>query len=134
MRSVIFQVALDVLKENIKDEDTLAAIPSGALLNYLSRTPQSTNALYINPVSIELTGENHFLDNLKQQPPSYIAIVYHDFYEFEYRFFGKDYRMNIYQWILGNYDSFKVIGKDPVKGEGFGIHLYKLKSTALAPS
>jgi hypothetical protein len=128
MRSIIFQVTLDTLKDNIKTGETLTTIPSGALLNYLTRTPKSTNTIYINPVSIKLAGEDHMLSNLKEQLPSYIAIVYHDFYEFEYRFFGKDYGNAIYQWILKDYDSFKLIGKDPVKGEGFGIHLYKLRS------
>jgi len=63
---------------------------------------------------------------------AYIAIVYHDLLKFGYRFFGKDFRKDIYQWISEDYASFKLIGKDPVKGEGFGIHLYKLKTAAPA--
>jgi hypothetical protein len=56
--------------------------------------------------------------------------VYHDFLEFGYRFFGKDFGQDIYQWISEDYALFKLIGKDPVKGEGFGIHLYKLKTAS----
>jgi hypothetical protein len=133
-RALFFQITLDILNKEMKAGETLATFPTGTLLNYLTRKESTIDSISYNPGTWKLLGEPRVLKDLEAAPPTYIAIVYHDFYEFEYRFFGKDFGLDIYQWILGNYDSFKVIGNDPVKGESFGIHLYKLKATIPAQS
>jgi hypothetical protein len=127
-RALFFQIALDILNKEMKEGETLAALPTGTLLNYLARKENPIDSISYNPGTWKLLGEQQVLNDLQGTPPTYIAIVYHDFLEFGTRFFGKDFGKDIYQWILKDYESFKLIGKDPVKGEGFGIHLYKLKS------
>jgi len=127
-RALFFQIALDILNKEMKEGETLAALPTGTLLNYLARKENPIDSISYNPGTWKLLGEQRVLNDLQATPPTYIAIVYHDFLEFDTRFFGKDFGKDIYQWILKDYESFKLIGKDPVKGEGFGIHLYKLKS------
>ena len=126
-RALFFQIAVDILNKEMKTGETLATFPTGTLLNYLARKENTIDSISYNPGTWKLLGEQRVLKDLQAAPPTYIAIVYHDFLEFGTRFFGKDFGTNIYQWILENYESFKVIWKDPVKGEGFGIHLYKLK-------
>ena len=128
-RALFFQITLDVLNQEMKEGETLAAFPTGTLLNYLTRKENPIDSISFNPGTWKLLGEQRILTDLQTTPPTYVAIVYHDFLEFGTRFFGKDFGKDIYQWILKDYDSFKLIGKDPVKGEGFGIHLYKLKAT-----
>ena len=128
-RALFFQITLDILKKEMKAGETLATFPTGTLLNYLARKENTIDSISYNPGTWKLLGEPKILKDLQTAPPTYIAIVYHDYLEFGTRFFGKDFGMGIYQWILENYDSSKLIGKDPVKGEGFGIHLYKLKGT-----
>ena len=113
----------------MKEGETLAALPTGTLLNYLTRNKNPIDSISYNPGTWKLLGEQRVLNDLQTTPPTYIAIVYHDFLEFGTRFFGKDFGNDIYQWVLEDYDSFKLIGKDPVKGEGFGIHLFKLKTS-----
>jgi hypothetical protein len=127
-RALFFQITLDILNQEMKEGETLAALPTGTLLNYLTRKENPINSISYNPGTWKLLGEQRILTDLQTTPPTYVAIVYHDFLEFGTRFFGKDYGNAIYQWILRDYDSFKLIGKDPVKGEGFGIHLYKLRT------
>lgn len=113
-----------------KEGETLATFPTGTLLNYLARKENTIDSISYNPGTWKLLGEQRVLKNLQAMPPTYIAIVYHDFLEFGYRFFGEAFGQDIYQWISEDYASFKLIGKDPVKGEGFGIHLYKLKTAS----
>ena len=127
-RALFFQITLDVLNQEIKEGETLAAFPTGTLLNYLTRKENPINSISYNPGTWKLLGEQRVLTDLQTTPPTYVAIVYHDFLEFGTRFFGRDFGKDIYQWVLKDYDSFKLIGKDPVKGEGFGIHLYKLRT------
>ena len=126
-RALFFQITLDILNKEMKEGETLATFPTGTLLNFLSRKENTIDSISYNPGTWKLIGEQKVLADLQASPPNYIAIVYHDFFEFGYRFFGKDFGKDIYQWISEDYVSFKVIGKDPLKGEGFGIHLYKLK-------
>jgi len=133
-RALFFQITLDILNKEMTAGETLATFPTGTLLNYLARKENTIDSISYNPGTWKLLGEPRVLKYLQAAPPTYIAIVYHDFLEFSTRFFGKDFGMDIYKWILRNYDSFKVIGKDPVKGEGFGIHLYKLKTATPAQS
>ena len=128
-RAMFFQITLDILNNEMKENETLAAFPTGTLLNYLTRNKNTIDSISYNPGTWKLLGEQRVLEDLQSSPPTYIAIVYHDFYEFGYRFFGKDFGQDIYQWILEDYTPFKLIGKDPAKGEGFGIHLFKLKPT-----
>lgn len=127
-RALFFQFTLDILNNEMKEGETLATFPTGTLLNYMVRKKNTIDSISYNPGTSKLLGEARVLKDLQTTPPTYIAIVYHDFLEFGTRFFGKDFGKDIYKWILKDYVSFKVIGKDPVKGEGFGIHLYKLKT------
>ena len=106
---------------------TMAAFPTGTLLNYLVRKENPITSISYNPGTWKLLGEQRVLKDLQATPPTYIVIVYHDFLEFGYRFFGKDFGKGIYQWISEDYASFKLIGKDPVKEEGFGIQILKRK-------
>ena len=129
-RALFFQITLDILNKEMKEGETLAAFPTGTLLNYMTRRENTIDSISYNPGTWKLLGEQRVLKNLQATPPTYIAIVYHDFLEFGYRFFGKDFGKDIYRWISEDYASFKLVGKDPVKGEGFGIHLYKLKTAS----
>ena len=122
---------MDILNEEMQEGDTLATFPTGTLLNYMVRKENTIDSISFNPGTWKLLGEPRVLRDLQNKPPTYIAIVYHDFHEFGYRFFGKDFGKDIYQWISQDYISLKVIGRDPLKGEGFGIHLYKLKTIPL---
>ncbi len=131
-RALFFQITLDILNNEMKEGETLAAFPTGTLLNYLTRKENPITSISYNPGTWKLLGEQRVLKDLQATPPTYIAIVYHDYFEFGTRFFGKDFGKDIYQWISEDYASFKLIGKDPVKGEGFGIHLLKLKTAAPA--
>ena len=133
-RALFFQITLDILNKEMKEGDTLATFPTGTLLNYMVRKENTIDSISYNPGTWQLLGEQRVLKDLQTTPPTYIAIVYHDFLEFGYRFFGKDFGKDIYQWISEEYISFKVIGHDPLKGEGFGIHLYKLKTAVAARS
>ena len=131
-QALLFQITLDVLNKEMKEDETLATFPTGTLLNFLLHKKNTIDSISYNPGTWKLLGEQQVLKKLKASPPTYIAIVFHDFLEFGYRFFGKDFGKEIYQWILEDYTSFKLIGKDPIKGEGFGIHLYKLKASTPA--
>jgi hypothetical protein len=127
-RAQLFQMTLDILNKEMKEGETLATFPTGTLLNFLAQKENTIDSISYNPGTWKLLGEQRVLKDLQATPPTYIAIVYHDFLEFDTRLFGKDFGKDIYKLISDNYVSFQLIGKDPIKGESFGIHLYKLKT------
>lgn len=116
-QALFFQITLDIPNKEMQEGKALATFPTGTLLNYLIRKKNPIDSISYNPGTWKLLGEQRVLKDLQATPPSYIAIVYHDFPEFGYHFFGKDFGQNIYQWILEDYVSFTLIGKNPVKGE-----------------
>lgn len=125
-RSFMFQIALDVLEEEVQADEGIATFPMGALLNYMSRRVNPISTLSFNPVSKRI-GEETVLKSLELKFPEYIVITFHDFLEFEYRFFGLDFGVGIYGWVQNNYFLFKQIGSDPVKDKSFGIQIFKRK-------
>ena len=90
-RALFFQITLDILNKEMKKGETLATFPTGTLLNYLARKENTIDSISYNPGTWKLIGEQKVLNDLQASPPTYIAIVYHDYLEFGTRFFGKDF-------------------------------------------
>jgi len=128
-RDLIFQVALDILEEEVKPDEGFATFPTGAMLNYLSRRVNPINSLGFYPATYStLVGEQAILESLEAHPPAYVVIIFFDFLRFEYRFFGQDFGQEIYSWIQNNYVLFRQLGKDPVKDKANGIQIFKRKA------
>lgn len=133
-RDMIFQIALDVLEEEVPVGKSIATFPTGALLNYMVKRASSIRSVSFNPVIFKQIGEPAVLRSLKANPPDYIVILFHDYLEFEYRYFGLDFGIGIYEWTQNNYALFKQIGSDPVKDKSMGIQIFKLNSAAVKDS
>ena len=124
-RSMMFRVALEILEEEVEVDESIATFPTGALLNYMARRVTPVKSLSFNPVIFKQIGEPAVLEDLNLHPPDYIVIIFHDYLEFEYRFFGVDFGKGIYDWVQKNYYLFRQIGRDPVKDKAFGIQIFK---------
>ena len=127
-RDMMVQIALEVLEEEVQPDEGFATFPTGTLLNYLSRRVNPINSLSFNPGTLTLVGEQAVLESLEAHPPAYVVIIFFDFLQFEYRFFGRDFGQGIYSWIQSNYVLFRQIGKDPVQDKAFGIQIFKRKT------
>ena len=130
-QSFVFQVAIETLKADMKENDSLAVFPIGIMLNYMVRKKQPIRGASLDPFSQRLLGEDYFLTKMRQSPPSFIAIVYHDFLEYSDRFFGKDFGIKTTEWIKQNYISHKIIRADPLYQRKYGIHIFKRKNPAM---
>ncbi len=126
-RDMNFKIALSFIEEIIEPDQELYSFPTGTLLNFLARRKNSNPNISFNPGTWKLVGENIILNSLKDSPPHFIVIVFHDYLEFKYRFFGVDFGQNIYQWIQKNYQSIHQIGNHPVKDKKEGIIIFKKK-------
>jgi hypothetical protein len=120
-------LALDWLAKNVPTDATLAALPQGAMLNFLSRHVNPTPSLDWNPTMLAVFGQTNMLAALEKNPPDYIAIVEWTTYEFNLDYFGKEpgYGTDVMAWIKKNYETAALFGSEPLKNGLFGIKILK---------
>jgi hypothetical protein len=118
------EAALNWIEENCPTNATLAALPEGVMLNYLSRRANPTAYNFILPVWQEQFGEEIILAAYEKNPPDYVALIHRDASEFGFKFFGKTeaYGLKTLQWI-----NVHLIGHEPLQTGAFGIKIFKRK-------
>ena len=84
---------------------TLAVMPEGLTVNYLTRTttPLSFHT-FTPPETADPQVESEILKEINARPPDHIAIVNRDVAEYGSRGFGIDYDQRLARWILENYE------------------------------
>jgi hypothetical protein len=120
-------LALDWLAKNVPPRATLAALPQGAMLNFLSRHVNPTPTLDWNPTMLAVFGQTNMLAALEKNPPDYIAVVEWTTYEFDLDYFGKQpgYGTDVMAWIKKNYETAALFGSEPLRNGLFGIKILK---------
>ena len=88
-----------------KPAGTLAVMPEGITINYLTRTttPLSFHT-FTPPETADPRIEDAILREIQRTPPDRIAIVQRDVREYGSRGFGIDYDQRLAAWIAANYD------------------------------
>ncbi|MEK6374492.1 MAG: hypothetical protein AABO58_17545 [Acidobacteriota bacterium] len=83
---------------------TLAVMPEGVTLNYLTRTRTTLSYHTFTPVETAYPDvERDILHELSAHPPDRVAVVQRDVREFGYQGFGVDYDQEIVAWLRANY-------------------------------
>lgn len=119
-------LALDWIATNVPPDATLAAIPQGAMLNFLSRHANSTPCLDWNPTMLAAYGAMNMTHALATHPPDFIALVEWQTYEFGTGYFGTDgYGQDVMAWIQTNYQPVALFGSEPLRNGLFGIKILK---------
>ncbi|MDB6028404.1 MAG: hypothetical protein JWM68_4627, partial [Verrucomicrobiales bacterium] len=116
------------LKANAPPNATVAALPEGVMINYLSHHPNPTP--YIVFMSeIYAFGEEKMAVPYRASPPDYILLVHRETGEYGLDFFGKKkgYGLEMLQWINANYETVELIGSEPLQTSKFGIKILKRK-------
>lgn len=121
---------LGELARRARPSDTLAVLPEGAMLNYLSRHRNSTPYPILMPTEMTMFGEDRLLAAFRAQPPDYIALVHRDTSEFGVPFFGRDYARRINSWITDAYDPVFQAGATPFRDTRFGILLLRRRTSS----
>lgn len=121
------KLALDWIDKNIPTDGTLAVLPSGVNLNYLSRRINPTPCLFWDPNSMGVFGQENMTRQFEAAPPDYIMIIEQDQSEFGVQYLGQSpgYGEELMQWIKQNYHAAVVIGALPLRDGRFGIEFLK---------
>jgi hypothetical protein len=126
---------LAMIDSAVDPGSTLAVLPAGTMLGYLSRRVNPTPYVYYMPSDLMMYGEGQVLQSFRSTPPDFIVLVHKDSSEFGARFFGREYGRVLYSWIHENYGVVEQVGAEPLKDERFGMALLRRRSlSAPAPS
>lgn len=120
-RGQALAAVLRFLEEEAPAGATLAVLPDGVILNFLSRRPNSTPYVIANPADVRIFGEERMLEAYQAAPPDFIALVHCDTAIYGYRFFGRDYAVRLASWIASNYRAVGRAGALPFASDEFGI-------------
>ena len=121
------QRALEWIEKDVPRDGTLAVIPEGTTLNYLSRRVNPTPCLDWTPTVLTAFGSTGMTAAFERNPPDYIFLVERDTSEFGVGYFGHSpgYGVELMQWIGENYQPVYLIGHVPLRNGLFGIEILK---------
>jgi hypothetical protein len=114
------KAALDFL-ETTPAGSTVAVLPEGVMLNYLSRRVNPTPFFEFAPGFFNMVPEKDVLKAFQLKPPDYIVMVDRDMSEYGPRFFGRDYAKEIFGWVAQNYRTVRRIGDVPFSERRFWL-------------
>ena len=119
-------LALADIASRIGPEETLAVLPEGIMINYLSRRVNPTPYTNYMPPELRLYGEQQILDAFRTAPPDWLLIVHKFTGEYGYSFFGQDYGKSLYYWLTHHNEPVKLYGQPPLRRRGsFGIRILR---------
>ena len=130
-RGAELAAAADWINAHTSPTDTLAALPEGLMLNYLTRRANPT------PYGVFMTefwafGQERMAGAYRLHPPDYIALIHRDSAEFGVPYFGTSerYGLKLMQWVNENYEPVHLIGGEPLRTGKFGIKILKARPRA----
>ena len=122
------QVALDWLSTNAAPNATLAVLPEGIMLNYLSHRTNPTRYCVWNPAEEEAFGQDNMMAAFTNGSPDIVMLVERDASEYGVKPFGQEPRfgLELRHWLERNYEPVALIGHEPLQRDGkFGIKILK---------
>jgi hypothetical protein len=121
------RTALDWLDKNAAPNASLAVLPEGVMINYLSRRVNPTRYLVWNPAEIASFGQETMTESFRSHPPDYVILVHRDASEYGAAFFGQrqSFGGDLLDWITANYQPVYLIGHEPLRNSLFGIKILK---------
>ncbi|HKO58800.1 MAG TPA: hypothetical protein VJ276_23235 [Thermoanaerobaculia bacterium] len=96
--------ALNEVLPMLRGARSLAVFPEGLTINYLAHVPTTLSFhTFIPPETADALVEARILEELRQRPPEYVAVVTRNVREFGYRGFGIDYDQRIAEHLQQAY-------------------------------
>ena len=114
------------IETNTAPTNTLAVLPEGVMLNYLTRR-DNPPPYVVFAFEVWAFGEQTMLAAYEKNPPDYIVLVQRDSSEYGVPYFGlqKGYGWDVMQWVRRNYEPVELIGSEPLQSGGFGVKILR---------
>jgi hypothetical protein len=112
--------------KNVPPDATVAVLPEGVMLNFLTRHPNPSPCISWEPVIMNAIGSAKMTSAFEQNPPDYIFLVERDSSEFGVGYFGSPgFGQDVMLWVRKNYQPVQLFGDEPLKNGKFGIEILK---------
>lgn len=108
--------------------DTLAVIPEGVMVNFLTRRENPAPYLTYLPDAIAAFGEERMLAEYRRASPDLILLVHRDATEHGATYFGRDYARATAWWIAESYEPVALVGAPPNQGFAYGMMLLRRRA------
>jgi hypothetical protein len=131
-RAALVKAVVARIVRQLPTGKTLAVLPEGCMINYLSKRHNSTPYIHLMPVEAMLFGEEPILAAFRAHPPDMIVLVNKDTTEFGFPFFGHDYAKPLGGWIATHYRQVLLLGQPPFQSDQFGIALLENQDASAA--
>ncbi len=90
-RGAYVNTAVLLIDQHLTPSETVAVLPEGAMINYLTKRVNSTPYVIFMPSDLIMFDESRVIAAFAAHPPNYVVLVHKDTSIYGYRFFGKDY-------------------------------------------
>lgn len=95
--------AIEEIEKHSSVGETLAVLPEGVMLNFLTQRKNPTPYINFMPPELALFGESNMLNAFQANPPDYIVLTNKPLEEYGFQGVGIDIGVELYQWIENNY-------------------------------
>jgi hypothetical protein len=99
----IVQNLLKILNNAAEQGHTLAVVPEGAMLNFLSGMPSSTRYIKLMPPEWEAFGEENILASYAAHPPDFVCLPINSLRSYNIDSFENNYGAQLMQFIKSYY-------------------------------
>jgi hypothetical protein len=115
------------MEQTLPPQASVALLPEGVMINYLSRRPNPTPYINFMPTELSIFGEASMLKAFQSHPPDFIILVQKDTSEYGVGPFGMDpgYGKMIMDWVGNYYESVWQVVGEPATDNHFGISILK---------
>lgn len=120
IRGRVLAEAIKGIRANTPPNITVAAMPEGVFVNYLTRRVNPTRYTFMVPSDLIMFGENNILAAYQAHPPDVLVLIDRNTIEYGAQYFGRDYGKPLWTWITSNYELWVPLGNPPFSGKGFG--------------
>jgi hypothetical protein len=119
--------ALRWVETNVPPRATLAVMPQGTVLNYLSRRVNPCGYTVWNPPEMAAFGQENMTAAFIRHSPDYLILHYVNYHEYGEGIFGTEKRfgLEVMQWINAHYAPVCQIDHDWLQDGQFGIKILK---------
>ena len=112
---------LKYISENTNENSKILVLPEGAMINFLSGRISNNKFYYLIPPNIDAFGEEHIIENLKNNMPDYILLQTMPYNNFRKTYFCESFGEKICDFVADYYEEPVLLGNN------FLIALYKRK-------
>ncbi|MGH7177554.1 MAG: hypothetical protein ACREJC_09260 [Tepidisphaeraceae bacterium] len=104
LNGLSFNEMLGILRSQAPAGATLAVLPEGAMINFLTQRINPTGFVSLKPTDVAMFGSDRILRAFQTNPPDYIVTIPSNTEMYGVKSFASDYGRVIWRWIARNYE------------------------------